>query len=164
MSIWRIASSFLLPLALLLGIPSFIHLFISPLYFSNVFALSAGSLLVITGIAFLAWANVLFVVYGEGTMAFWDAPKKLIVMGPYRYVRNPIAIGIITALWGLALVFNSFFVLGFSMIYWLMVHLWLVQVEEQKLSLKFGVNYENFKAQVPRWIPLNEPVEFDPQG
>lgn len=162
MSTLRISLSFILPLTLLLGIPGVIHLFISPLFFSNLFAVIMGSLLIIIGIAFVAWSNLLFVVYGEGTMSIWDAPKKLVILGPYRYVRNPIAIGLVTALWGLAMVFNSFALLGFSLIYWLLVHAWLVYIEEPRLNLKFGAVYQKFKADVPRWIPLSEPVEFDP--
>lgn len=130
--------------------------------FSNAFALAMGSILILTGLSFIAWANVLFVVYGKGTLAMWDAPKKLVVLGPYRYVRNPIAIGLITSLWGLSLVFNSFPVLYWSLLFWAMLQLWLVYKEEPELHQRFGEVYERYKKDVPRWIPLDKPVAFDP--
>jgi protein-S-isoprenylcysteine O-methyltransferase Ste14 len=130
--------------------------------FSHLIALIMGSILLLTGLSFLAWANVLFVVYGEGTLALWDHPKKLVVLGPYRYVRNPIAIGLITALWGMSLIFNSFPILYWSLLYWAGTQLWLIYREEPGLAARFGEVYDRYKEEVPRWIPLDKPVAFDP--
>lgn len=162
MSTWRIASSFLGPFIVLVLVPVLIHSFWEPMFFSNTFSLIMGTLLMLTGLAFLAWSNVLFVVYGEGTLAFWDAPKKLVVLGPYRYVRNPMQIGMITSLWGLSLVFNSFALLYWSLIYWGFIQFWLLYKEEKDLTTRFGEVYTRYKQEVPRWIPLEKPVAFDP--
>lgn len=86
----------------------------------------------------------------------------MIVLGPYRYVRNPMAIAVITTLWGETLLFNSFYILGWSLIYWLINHLYIVFKEEKELETKYGASYSKYKKEVPRWIPLDKPVEFDP--
>ena len=52
-------------------------------------ALFAGSI----GLGLSAWSVRIFIKFGEGTPAPWDPPKKLILHGPYRYVRNPMIIG-----------------------------------------------------------------------
>lgn len=118
--------------------------------------------MILVGISFLAWSSVLFVAFGNGTLAPWDAPKKMVVLGPYRYVRNPMAIAIITALWGETLLFNSFYILGWSLIYWVFNHLYIVYKEEKELQKKYGDAYERYMDEVPRWMPLDKAVHFDP--
>ena len=162
MSTWKIARSFVLPVFVLLLVPWAIHEWIEPMQFLNAFAFAAGILFLLTGLSFLAWCNVLFVVYGEGTLAPWDATKKLVVLGPYRYVRNPMIVAVITTLWGETLIFGSFFILGWSLLFWLINHLYFVFKEEPQLEQKFSEAYRRYKEQVPRWIPLASPVEFDP--
>ena len=162
MSTWRIIQSFFLPALVLLGIPWFIHEWLDPLQFRNAFSFISGILLLLTGVGFLAWTSVLFVSFGEGTIAPWDAPAKLVVLGPYRYVRNPMVIAMITALWGEALLFTSFYILYLSLLYWLIHHLWFVYFEEPRLLKHFGDAYRRYKDEVPRWISLDKPIEFDP--
>ena len=45
--------------------------------------------LLIPGVGLSIWTSRLFLKKGEGTPAPWDPPRKLVVLGPYQYVRNP---------------------------------------------------------------------------
>ena len=162
MPTWKIIISFLLPALSLIGIPWAIHNWIEVLSFGSSFASIAGFILILTGVSFLAWSSVLFVAFGQGTMAPWDAPKKMIVLGPYHYVRNPMAIAIITTLWGETLLFNSFYILGWSLVYWILNYVFIVFIEEKELQKKFGESYSKYMKEVPRWMPLDKAVHFDP--
>ena len=159
---WKIFVSFLLPTISLVAVPWAVHHWIEPLSFASTFALIAGSLMIITGAGFLAWTSSIFAAFGQGTLAPWDGPQKLVILGPFRYVRNPSAISIITMLWGETLIFNSFYILGWSLIYWLMIQVYPIFKEEVGLEKKYGEAYARYKKDVPRWIPLDTPVKFDP--
>ena len=75
------------------------------LYFSNynyrapdTIFLIAGICVLIAGLFLTIWTMVLFNNVGKGTLAPWNPPENLVVEGPYRYVRNPMIIGILMIL------------------------------------------------------------------
>jgi protein-S-isoprenylcysteine O-methyltransferase Ste14 len=86
-------------------------------------------------------------------------PKKLVVVGPYRYVRNPMYIGFIVGWIGLWIVFGKAtavaIVIAFAVV--LGVALFVVFYEEPTLRHKFGSKYEEYCRNVPRWIPRLRP-------
>ena len=94
-----------------------------------------------------------FAVFGRGTPAPIDPPKRLVVRGFYLYSRNPMYLGIASVLLGEAILFQSV-VLA---LYWgavsAMFHLFVVFYEEPVLSDAFGNDYEDYVGKVPRWIP-----------
>jgi len=112
-----------------------------------------GALLLAVG-AWLCWKTVsLFTEYGEGTPAPFDPPKKLVILGPYLYVRNPMMIGVWLVLSGEALIFGSV-----SLWIWLLIFLSMCLVlipvwEEPELEDRFGTPYREYMQEVPRWIP-----------
>src|SRR4051812_19929428 len=62
---------------------------------SNPLAFGGGVLLLIVGVSLFVSSLWRFGTDGEGTLAPWDPPRKLVVAGPYRYVRNPMISGVI---------------------------------------------------------------------
>jgi protein-S-isoprenylcysteine O-methyltransferase Ste14 len=98
---------------------------------------------------------------GHGTPAPIAPPKRLVVVGFYRYVRNPMYVGFLTGWTGLWIVFGKgnpvaiavacFVVLG--------VHLFVIGYEEPTLRRMFGAEYEEYCRNVPRWIPRLRPWE-----
>ncbi|MBI2540537.1 MAG: hypothetical protein HYW04_12235 [Deltaproteobacteria bacterium] len=66
----------------------------------------ALALLALGGVIY-AWCVWDFAVFGRGTPAPIDAPKKLVVRGLYRYTRNPIYLGVLTGLLGWAVMFRG---------------------------------------------------------
>jgi len=75
------------------------------------------------------------------------------VAGPYRYVRNPMYVGACLALAGGALVYRSWALLAYAALFLIATHLFVVWYEEPNLSRLFGVDYENYRARVQRWLP-----------
>jgi len=86
-------------------------------------------------------------------------PKKLVVVGFYRYARNPMYLGFITGWIGLWIVFGqanlAAVVIAFAVV--LGVALFVVLYEEPTLRRKFGAEYEEYCRNVPRWIPRQHP-------
>lgn len=108
------------------------------------------------GIALMAWTIALFARRGKGTLAPWDAPKRLVVEGPYRHVRNPMMLGVFLVLLGESIVLRA------------PVWAWLCAgtaaalaliplVEEPRLKRRFGAAYDRYRAAVPRWLPRLTP-------
>lgn len=110
------------------------------------------TLIVLGGILALTCVGT-FVARGRGTPAPFDAPRDFVVAGPYKYVRNPMYIGGLTALIGFALIQRSLSMLLFSTIWLLIAHLFVLYYEERALRGKFGRQYEGYCKSVPRWIP-----------
>lgn len=112
-----------------------------------------GAVIFAAGLALFTWCVLLFARVGRGTLAPWDPTKRLVVMGPYRHVRNPMITGVCTMLAGEALFFHSA-----RIGYWLLLFLAINQVyflllEEPLLLARFGDEYARYRAAVPRWIP-----------
>ncbi|MCI0399078.1 MAG: isoprenylcysteine carboxylmethyltransferase family protein [Chloroflexi bacterium] len=94
-----------------------------------------------------------FAVLGRGTPAPFDAPKQLVVRGLYRYVRNPMYIGVLLVTAGWALLFNAWPVLVYALGLSLAFHLFVVLIEEPSLRRQFGLSYEQYCRAVRRWLP-----------
>ena len=112
-----------------------------------------GALFLLAGFLLFAWCVTLFARVGQGTLAPWDPTKRLVAVGPYRYVRNPMITGVATVLAGWA-AFTGSWVLAL----WLVVFVafnsaYFMLVEEPGLEQRFGAPYRDYKARVPRWIP-----------
>ena len=94
-----------------------------------------------------------FVARGRGIPAPIDHPKQLVVTGLYRYVRNPMYIGVFTVLAGEVVLFQSRSLLIFSIGWFVFVHLNVIFYEERTLRRKFGDSYIRYLGTVHRWIP-----------
>lgn len=105
------------------------------------------------GSVILLWSFWNFLVQGRGTPAPMDPPKELVATGLYRYVRNPMYVGILLILIGHFLWFGYWWLLIYTMIAFVIVHLFVTLYEEPTLKRKFGAAYENYIHKVPRWIP-----------
>jgi protein-S-isoprenylcysteine O-methyltransferase Ste14 len=94
-----------------------------------------------------------FTIHGRGTPLPADPPKELIVSGFYRYVRNPIYVGVLMIFLGHFLWFGYWTLLIYAIASFLGVHAFVVFYEEPNLKRKFGKPYEEYLKRVPRWIP-----------
>ncbi len=96
---------------------------------------------------------------GHGTPAPIAPPKKLVVVGFYRYVRNPMYVGFAAGWIGLWIVFGHFnWTLAIAVaLVALGVHMFVVFYEEPILRKKFGADYDDFCRNVPRWWPRVAP-------
>ena len=92
---------------------------------------------------------------GRGTPMPAIPPQRLVVVGFYRYVRNPMYVGFAIGWIGLWIVFgraNVTAIVGVALVA-LGVHLFVVFYEEPTLRKKFGADYENYCRNVSRWWP-----------
>lgn len=114
--------------------------------------LLALALLALGG-AIYAWCVWDFAVLGRGTPAPIDAPKKLVVRGLYRYSRNPIYVGVLTALAGWDVMFGGTNLLVYTLCMAIGFHLFVVLYEEPHLRRQFGAEYRDYCQKVGRWLP-----------
>lgn len=94
-----------------------------------------------------------FASTGKGTPAPIDPPKRLVARGLYRFVRNPMYVGVLLALLGEAWLFRSWTLLAYAAIVFTWEHLFVVFYEEPTLRRQFGESYSDYLARTPRWIP-----------
>jgi len=113
----------------------------------------AGMLLGAAGAALALSCIVAFVVLGRGTPAPFDPPQRLVIRGPYRFVRNPMYIGAGLAVVGAALFYQSFALLGYVGVLFLVTHLFVVAYEEPTLRRTFGRDYLAYCERTGRWWP-----------
>ncbi len=105
------------------------------------------------GTAIYFWCVWHFAVTGRGTPAPIDPPKRLVVQGLYRYVRNPMYVGVLLVIIGWAVFFwsSAFLIYGFGV--GMLVHVFVVLVEEPLLEQQFGQAYVSYREAVGRWVP-----------
>jgi protein-S-isoprenylcysteine O-methyltransferase Ste14 len=96
------------------------------------------------------WA---FAFIGKGTPAPFDPPRRLVVRGPYRFLRNPMYVGAALAVAGAALFYQSIQLLAFVAGFLLVTHLFVVLYEEPTLRRLFGLDYQDYCRRVHRWFP-----------
>jgi protein-S-isoprenylcysteine O-methyltransferase Ste14 len=107
---------------------------------------SAGALLAL-------WCVATFVRIGKGTPAPFDPPRRLVVRGPYRFVRNPMYMGAGTALAGAAIFYGSVLLMAYDCAFLLVACLFVMFYEEPTLRRSFGPDYEAYCRRVRRWLP-----------
>jgi protein-S-isoprenylcysteine O-methyltransferase Ste14 len=112
-----------------------------------------GFLPLLLGVGLYLWCAGAFTFIGKGTPAPIDAPKVLVVEGPYRWVRNPMYIAVLSVVIGEAILFRSFLLVGYALLVVGVVHLFVVFVEEPSLRRQFGASYETYLRTVSRWLP-----------
>ncbi len=95
----------------------------------------------------------LFAVVGEGTPGPWDAPRHLVAMGPYRWVRNPIYVSALLVVLGETWLFLSLPLLEYAVAMAIACHLFVIRYEEPTLGRTFGGSYAEYRRTVARWIP-----------
>jgi len=117
-----------------------------------------GALLVAAGVALVAWTATLFARVGRGTIAPWDPTSHLVVLGPYRHVRNPMISGVLAILLGEAAIFASVPLLLWFAGVFAVNALYLPLVEEPGLRRRFGADYDAYRANVPRWLTTARPL------
>lgn len=112
------------------------------------------------GLAFAMWTVRLFIHIGLGTPAPWNPPKKLVVHGPYRHARNPMITSVLFILGAEALWFGLWPIAGWMLVFFVANAIYFPLKEEPDLERRFGADYRQYKANVPRWIPRLRPWDM----
>lgn len=123
----------------------------------NLIRVIVGALVIAVGILLLAECIHLFDKIGKGTLAPWSPTKHMVLVGPYRYMRNPMILGVLLILLGESVCFYSLSILIWFAVCFLINHIYFVKSEEPGLVKRFGNEFERYKENVPRWIPRRRP-------
>jgi protein-S-isoprenylcysteine O-methyltransferase Ste14 len=105
------------------------------------------------GAALYLWCGWMFAVVGRGTPGPWDAPRRVVADGPYRWVRNPIYLAAVLVVCGEAWLFLSLPLLIYAGAMAILFHLFVIGYEERTLRRRFGNAYLDYRRTVPRWLP-----------
>jgi protein-S-isoprenylcysteine O-methyltransferase Ste14 len=105
------------------------------------------------GAALYFWCAWNFAAVGGGTPGPWDAPRRVVARGPYRWVRNPIYLAALLVVLGEAWLFASPRLLAYAAVMAACFHLFVTGYEERTLARRFGPAYLEYRRAVPRWIP-----------
>lgn len=111
----------------------------------------------VPGLILAVWTMSLFIRFGDGTAAPWDPPKKLVIRGPYRHVRNPMISGVLFLLIAESLLFDVPGLLVWTTVFFVGNSFYFPLVEEPGLRKRFGDDYEVYFRNVGRWIPRLTP-------
>jgi protein-S-isoprenylcysteine O-methyltransferase Ste14 len=117
-----------------------------------------GAAICAVGALIAVWCVGTFIFLGKGTPAPFDPPRRLVVRGPYRFLRNPMYIGAALALAGAALFYESLPLLIYACILLVFSNFFVVFYEEPTLRRTFGRDYEVYCRSVRRWLPGLKPT------
>lgn len=116
----------------------------------------AGALFVL-GALLAWWSGWTLARWGEGTPLPIDATNRLVVRGPYRWVRNPMAIGSLTQGAAIGLGVGSPLLVLYSVAGGLLWNLAVRPWEEADLHARFGPEFEHYRQHVRCWLPRLSP-------
>ncbi|MGH3586015.1 MAG: methyltransferase family protein [Pseudonocardia sp.] len=120
-------------------------------------AIGAGAILLALGLALFCWTVALFARHGKGTLSPFDATTRLVVAGPYRHVRNPMYAGVFSIQIGEALALQSWTLLVWFLCFFTFIATFVPRKEERWLADRYGADYADYRAHVPRWFPRPTP-------
>jgi protein-S-isoprenylcysteine O-methyltransferase Ste14 len=146
--------SFILPVTVLIIVPSLIEKRI--LISLNVITI-IGFTVMLFGITLMVLTIRMFIRIGKGTLAPWDPTRKLVTKSLYAHVRNPMILGVNIVLIGEAITFRSNNILIWAGCFFILNTVYFIFSEEPGLKKRFGDEYEEYKRNVPRWIPRIRP-------
>jgi protein-S-isoprenylcysteine O-methyltransferase Ste14 len=126
----------------------------SELAFTRIGPMEMFSLLIAAlGICMVVWVSTTFVSRGKGTAAPFLPPTEFVAIGLYKYVRNPMYIGLLLVILAEAIFFRSVWLLIYAFFLWLATHSYVVLIEEPDLKRRFGAAYREYLMVTPRWVP-----------
>lgn len=114
-----------------------------------------GLLLIPVGFLLIIWANYTLLHIGKIGLRNREPmqrPSNLVLVGPYRFTRNPIYFGCLLVLLGLVIVWSSVVTAILTILVYIIFRNVFIKKEEMILEEEFGEEYRNFKNRVRRWI------------
>lgn len=122
----------------------------------------AGIFAVVIGTTLFVASLRRFASTGRGTLAPWDPPRHLVVVGPYRYVRNPMISGVTFVAFGEAVILRSWPHFAWALFFLVNNLVWIPFYEEPHLERLFGEEYRTYRTHVRRFLPRVLP--WSPSG
>jgi len=152
-TLWGVVFWILIPFFIVVG-SSFIdprlHL---PKFFYGWSNTILARVLIVTGWLFASWTVKVQFSFGKGTPIPLMATQKLVVKRPHTYCRNPMTLGTTAFYFGFAIWTGSLSGLGLSIIYPVVMLVYIKLIEEKELEQRFGVEYLEYKRRTPFLLP-----------
>jgi protein-S-isoprenylcysteine O-methyltransferase Ste14 len=127
----------------------------------TIVAMALGGAVLALAVVVLIRNFVRFVVEGRGTPSPVLQTERLVVGGDYRYVRNPMYLGVIGAILGQAMIFGSFALLLYAVGIWAMMASFVRWYEQPLLQERYGDEYQRYRQAVRAWVPRLRPWQPD---
>lgn len=122
-----------------------------------------GAVALVAGVALFLVCLRRFAIDGHGTLAPWDPPRRLVLRGAYRHVRNPMISGVILVLFGESLALRSLPHALWAATFAAINCVYIPLLEEPRLEARFGDEYREYRRRVPRFLPRLRPwMRSDP--
>jgi protein-S-isoprenylcysteine O-methyltransferase Ste14 len=119
--------------------------------------MTLGALIGGVGLALFVTSLRRFATDGEGTLAPWDPPRRLVVRGPYRHVRNPMISGVVCIILAESLLLDSRALFTWGLTFLAINAVYIPLLEEPQLRQRFGASYDEYSRHVPRLVPRLSP-------
>jgi protein-S-isoprenylcysteine O-methyltransferase Ste14 len=123
----------------------------------NLLIIMTALTILLTGVLLMASTIRMFTNIGKGTLAPWTPTQKLVVVGIYRYMRNPMITGVLFWLLGEAIILSNYAVFLWFLFFFIGNHIYFIRSEEPGLLKRFGEEYVEYFENVPRWLPRRTP-------
>ena len=104
--------------------------------------------------AFNLWSRLTLAIRGQGVAVLFTPPAKLVVTGPFAWLRNPIATSTIAQGIGVCIYTGSALLVGYLALLALGWHLLIRPGSEHELQRRFGRYYEFYRRSVRCWLPM----------
>ncbi|CAA9315654.1 MAG: hypothetical protein AVDCRST_MAG89-1379 [uncultured Gemmatimonadetes bacterium] len=107
------------------------------------------------------WTGLTLATRGEGTPLPLEAPRRLVISGPYAWVRNPMAVAGLGQGMAISLAFGSWLLMVYVVAGGLLWNFSLRPPEERDLLTRFGAEYEMYRRAIRCWIPSLRPYRTE---
>ncbi len=109
-----------------------------------------GYALLVIGAALPIWGSRAFKRHKTNILPYKD-PDNIVTDGPFKFTRNPMYLGMLTALLGVDVLTGTFEGLAFAALYFAIANWWYIPYEESRMQAIFGDTFEVYKGKVRRW-------------
>jgi protein-S-isoprenylcysteine O-methyltransferase Ste14 len=125
---------------------------IEPPYF-GIFNIIVGLILMIIGFMIAIWTISIQIALASGTPFPMMPTKKLLIVGPFKYCRNPMTLGTIIAYVGVSIIIGSISDIIIVLLFGLALTVYIRLIEEKELENRFGIEYSEYKKVTPFIFP-----------
>ena len=143
-----------IPACLILVLPHVDNFFGIGSFFNGLGNIIIGIMAIIIGGIVAIWTIVIQITLASGTPFPMLPTKKLLIVGPFKYCRNPMTLGTIIAYGGIAVLIGSFTALLAVAVFAALLIGYLKIIEEKELEIRFGSEYIEYKKKTPFIIPI----------
>ena len=143
-----------IPVILVVVLPNVDNYFGISTFFNGIGNIIIGIIVIIIGGTIAIWTIVIQITLASGTPFPMLPNKKLLIVGPFKYCRNPMTLGTILAYSGISILIGSFTALLAVAIFAALLIVYLKIIEEKELELRFGSEYIEYKEKTPFIIPV----------